>query len=103
MRKTAIDFVDFLRTRGIVGFAVGFIIGRAISDLVGSLVTDIINPVIGLLIGSLGDLNSLSIKIFSASINYGKFFSLLINFVIIAIVVYVGAKILRLEKIDKRT
>lgn len=95
------NFIHFIRSRGIVGFAVGFILGRAVSDLIGSLVSDIINPVIGLATGSFGDLSDLSIHIFSASINYGKFISVAINFFILAIVVYIGAKILRLEKLDK--
>ncbi|MDE2041154.1 MAG: MscL family protein [Patescibacteria group bacterium] len=95
------DFINFIRTRGIVGFAVGFIIGRAISDLVGSLVTDIINPVIGILLGSFGNLSDLSVHVFSASINYGKFLNLVINFFILAFIVYFGSKILRLERLDK--
>lgn len=101
MRKTMRDFVDFLRTRGVVGFAVGFIVGKAISDLIGSLVTDIINPIIGILVGSFGNLSDLSVHIFSASINYGKFLNFLIDFLILAFIVYFGSKILKLEKWDK--
>jgi large conductance mechanosensitive channel len=95
------DFINFVRSRGIIGFAVGFIMGKAISDLVGSLVYDILNPVIGLLIGTFGNLSDLSINIFSASIRYGKFLNLVLNFIIIALVVYLGIKIFRLEKLDK--
>ncbi len=94
-------FIDFIRTRGIVGFAVGFILGKAISDLVGSLVTDIINPLIGLATGHLGDLNSMALHIFSASVNYGKFINVLLNFIILAFVVYFVFKVLKIERLDK--
>ena len=81
-------FLDFIRTQGVVGFAVGFILGRAISDLVGSLVNDIINPLIGLALSRFSDLSKLSITINDSIIGYGKFLSLLINFFILAFVVY---------------
>ncbi len=81
-------FIHFIRTQGALGLAVGFILGKAVSDVVGSLVSDIINPIIGLGLGKLGDLNRLAVHLGSATISYGKFISILINFVIIAAVVY---------------
>jgi len=101
MRKTFIDFFDFIRTRGVVGFAVGFILGRAVSDLVGSFVSDILNPLIGLVLGRFNDLSSATFDIATATIAYGKFLSLVINFLLLALVVYFAIKFLRLEKIDK--
>jgi len=95
------DFIEFIRTRGVVGFAVGFIVGKAVSDLIGSFVTDIVNPLVGLATGSLGDLSAMSLQIFSASVNYGKFISALITFFILVGVVYMFSKVLRLEKLDK--
>lgn len=81
-------FVHFIRTQGVFGFAVGFILGKAVSDLVASLVNDIINPLIGALFVSFADLAALSVKVGASTISYGKFISLLINFVILAAVVY---------------
>lgn len=94
-------FLEFIRTQGVVGFAIGFILGRAVSDLVGSLVNDIINPIVGLMLGRFKDLASLSFKVYDASINYGKFLNLVINFIILCFIVYVVFKQLRLEKLDK--
>ena len=37
-------FMDFIRTQGVVGLAVGFILGGAVSKVVAALVTDVINP-----------------------------------------------------------
>lgn len=81
-------FVHFIRTQGVVGFAIGFILGKAVSDLVGSLVNDIINPLLGLAFKHFGDLTQLVWHIGNSTISYGKFLSLLINFFILAAVVY---------------
>lgn len=93
------NFVHFVRTQGVIGLAVGFILGKAISDLVGSLVNDIINPVIGLALNRFGDLSQLAFHLGNSTISYGKFISLLINFVIVAAIVYFGITKL-LGKID---
>jgi len=93
-------FMHFIRTQGVAGFAIGFILGRAISDLVGSLVNDIINPLIGLGLYRFTDLSKLAVTIGGSTISYGKFISLLINFFILAAIVYFGIKKLS-EKFDK--
>jgi large conductance mechanosensitive channel len=94
-------FVEFIRTQGVVGLAVGFILGKAISDIVGSVVNDIINPIIGIFLGRFGDLSNLALTIGDANISYGKFLSMVINFIIIAAVIYFGVKKLGLDKLDK--
>jgi large conductance mechanosensitive channel len=96
-------FMEFIRTQGVVGLAVGFILGKAVSDVVASVVSDLINPIIGIALGHFGDLSKLSFQILSANITYGKFISILINFFIVAGVVYFGVKKLGLDKIDKST
>jgi large conductance mechanosensitive channel len=101
MKNTFNDFLHFIRTQGVVGLAVGFILGKAVSDVVGSIVNDLINPIIGILLGKLGDLSALSVQVLSANITYGKFISIVINFLIIAGVVYFGVKKLGLDKLDK--
>lgn len=98
MRK----FIEFIRTQGVVGLAVGFILGGAISGLVASLVNDLINPLIGLLIGNFGNLANLSLHIGAANITYGKFLTILINFIIVALVVYFGVTKLGLDRLDKK-
>lgn len=94
-------FIEFIRTQGVVGLAVGFILGKAVSDVVASIVTDLINPIIGIALGEFSDLSKLSLHVLSAEITYGKFISILINFTIIAFVVYFGVKKLGLDKLDK--
>ncbi|MEK7228275.1 MAG: large conductance mechanosensitive channel protein MscL [Patescibacteria group bacterium] len=94
-------FMDFIRTQGVVGLAVGFILGGAVSKMVASLVDNIINPLVGALLGKV-DLVDRAFNIGSVSLKYGAFISTLVDFVIIALVVYFGVKALRLDKLDKK-
>lgn len=94
-------FLEFIREKGVVGLAVGFILGGSISKLVTSLVNDVVNPLIGLLLGFTKGLQGATFKVGSASIMWGHFISTLIDFVIVAFVVYFGVKILRLDRLEK--
>ncbi len=94
--------MEFIREQGVVGLAVGFILGGAVSKLVTAFINDIINPLLGLLLGLAGDLKNAYFAIGSAKIMYGDMISVLVDFVIIAIIVYCGFKFLRLEKLDKK-
>lgn len=95
-------FLEFVREQGVVGLAVGFILGGAVSKVVSSLVQDIINPLLGILLGAAGNLSEMSWVVGQAEISWGKFIAVLVDFVIIALVVYFGVRGLRLDKLDKK-
>lgn len=95
-------FVNFVREQGVVGFAVGFILGGSVSKLVTSLVNDIINPIIGILIGPAGSLKDNYLKIGSAKIMWGSFITTFIDFLVIALIVYFGVTIFRLDRLDRK-
>lgn len=95
-------FIDFIRAQGIVGLAIGFILGGAVSKVVASFVEDIVNPIIGLLLGAAGDLSTAHFVVGSANIMWGNFISVIIDFLIIALVVYYVFKALGVEKLDKK-
>jgi len=95
-------FLNFIREQGVVGLAVGFILGGAVSKLVTAIVTDIINPIIGALLGSIDGLKTAFISIGSAKILYGDLLSVLIDFIIIASVVYFGVRGIGMDKLDKK-
>ncbi len=97
------DFVEFVRKQGVVGLAIGFILGGAVSKVVSSLVQDIINPLLGIILGSTRGLETAVLTIGTAQIKWGSFVSALIDFVVIALVVYYGFKKLGLENLDKKT
>ena len=95
-------FIEFIRERGVVGLAVGFILGGAIAKLVSSLVTDIVNPILGLLLSKTKSLETMALRIGESKIMWGHFISVMIDFLIVAAVVYFIVKGLGFEKIDKK-
>jgi len=95
-------FMDFIRTQGVVGLAVGFILGGAVSKVVSSIVNDLINPILGIILGAAGDLRTAHIVVAGSKIMWGNFVATTIDFVVIAAVVYFGVKKLGLDKIDKK-
>jgi large conductance mechanosensitive channel len=95
-------FLTFVREQGVVGLAVGFILGGAVSKVVASLVEDIINPLLGVVLGAAGNLNEASLMMGPAEIMWGSFIAVVVDFIVIALVVYYGVKKLGLDKIDKK-
>ncbi len=95
-------FIEFIREQGVIGLAVGFILGGAISKLVASLVKDIINPFLGIVLGAVNNLNNVVFHLGKAEILIGNFVSALIDFIIIAFVIYFGVKKLGLDRLDKK-
>jgi len=95
-------FLNFVREQGVVGLAVGFILGGAVSKVVSALVTDIINPLLGLAMGAVGDFKYASLNLGSAKILYGDLLSVVVDFLVVALVVYFGVKFLKLDKLDKK-
>ncbi|WP_231129043.1 MscL family protein [Candidatus Nitrosocosmicus hydrocola] len=109
VKKTlAQEFFDFLKTFGIIGLALAFVIGQAASGLVTSLVNDIVDPLIGLFLPA-GSLDSLSAKVTNISggiteFKYGHLLSSIIDFLIIALVVFIAYKQLsRFKLVDDKT
>ena len=109
VKKTlAQEFFDFLKTFGIIGLALAFVVGQAASGLVTSLVNDIINPLIGLFLPA-GNLDAMSTRVTNISgeiteFRYGHLISSVIDFLIIALVVFVAYKQLsRFILVDDKT
>lgn len=99
-------FIDFVRTQGVVGLAVGLVLGVAAKAVVDSIVANVFNPIIGL-IGNGGSLEShyVCLKTIEGActnkLGYGRLLSDLVSFVIVAAVVYFIVKGLKLDKLDK--
>ena len=81
------EFKEFISRGNLMDLAVGFIIGAAFTAIVNSLVKNLINPLIGLFIGKI-DLSNLKFTIGEATFKYGSFLNAVINFLIIALVVF---------------
>jgi len=89
------EFREFIARGNVMDLAVGIIIGAAFTAIVNSLVGDLINPLIGLLTGGV-DFTSHVIRIGegedAATFRYGAFMTAVINFLIIAWVVFLLVK-----------
>jgi large conductance mechanosensitive channel len=99
--KNMKGFFDFIREQGVVGLAVGFILGGAVSKTVSSLVENVINPLIGVALGRV-NLAEKVVSIGSVTLKYGAFISSIIDFVVVAAVVYFGVKMIGIERLDKK-
>ena len=87
------EFKKFISKGNVVDLAVGVIIGGAFGKIVSSLVNDILMPIIGAIIGGI-DFSDLSIKIGNAKIMYGMFIQNIIDFIIVALCVFIFVKII---------
>jgi len=89
------EFKEFVMRGNVVDMAVGIIIGLAFGKIVSSLVSDIIMPPIGMIMGSVS-FSDLAIALgegeAAATLNYGIFIDTVINFVIVALAVFMLIK-----------
>ena len=81
------EFREFAVKGNVVDLAVGVIIGTAFGKIVSSLVADLIMPVVGVLIGGI-HYEDLVLFVGEAEIAYGKFLQNVLDFVIVAFVIF---------------
>jgi large conductance mechanosensitive channel len=95
------EFKEFIRRGSVLDLAIGIVIGAAFGKIVTSFLDDILMPPIGLLLGNV-DFNNLFINISgqhydtlkaakdagAATINYGLFISAVLDFLIVALVIF---------------
>ena len=93
-RTLAQEFFDFLKTFGIIGLAIAFVLGQAASRLVTAFVNDIIDPFIGFFLPA-GSLETMTFKVTNLAgstteFKYGDLISTIIDFLIIALLVFLA-------------
>ena len=91
--NTLKEFKEFISKGNIVDMAIGVIIGSAFGKIVTSLVNDIFMPLIGIIIGGL-DFSKLTLTVGDAVIAYGTFIQNIVDFLIIAICIFIMIKVL---------
>lgn len=91
------EFKAFIARGNVLDMAVGIIIGSAFTAIVTSLVNDIIMPIVGAIIGGI-DFSGLKVIVGSSAINYGLFIQAIINFLLIALTVFIIIKALSKAK-----
>lgn len=93
------EFKTFITRGNIIDLAIGVIIGGAFQKVVTSLVNDIIMPAISIITGKV-DYSSLGITVGGATLKYGSFLTAIIDFLLIALSIFVAVKII--TKINKK-
>ncbi len=103
LREQASGFTDFLREYAVVGLAIGFILGQQANTVVKQFVASFIQPWLQLLFGASLDTQKFTIHQGATKIDvaWGAFVYILIEFVIVAIIVYVVFRLLKLEKLKQ--
>jgi large conductance mechanosensitive channel len=84
------EFKEFAMKGNVMDLAVGVIIGGAFGKIISSLVDDVLMPIIGTLVGN--DFEKLSTTINGATVKYGMFIQNVVNFIIIAFVIFMMIK-----------
>jgi large conductance mechanosensitive channel len=85
------EFREFAIKGNVVDLAVGVIIGAAFGKIVASLVADLIMPLIGIMIGGI-HYEDLIIEVGDAKITYGKFLQNVVDFIVVAFVIFLMVK-----------
>lgn len=93
------EFKEFALKGNVMDLAVAVIIGGAFGKIVSSLVDDVLMPVIGTLVGN--DFEKLSTTINGATVKYGMFIQNIVNFLIIAFVIFLMVKAMNKLKKDE--
>ena len=96
------EFKDFLKEYKVVGLAVAFVMGVAVTALVNSIVANLIMPIVTFFLPN-GTWQTAVWKIGTVAIGWGQMLNAVINFIIIAWVVFMIAKvILKEDKVTKK-
>ena len=90
MKKFLDEFKAFIMRGNVMDLAVGVIIGGAFTSLVTSLLDNIISPILGCF--NVGGFRHLSVTLWKAELTYGAFINDVVNFVIMAFVVFLIMK-----------
>ncbi|MGM9961013.1 MAG: large-conductance mechanosensitive channel protein MscL [Allobaculum sp.] len=93
MKKFLGEFKEFISRGNVMDMAVGIIIGSAFTAIVTSLVNDIIMPIVSMICAGV-NITELSVTVGTAELKYGAFLQAIVNFLIIALVVFTMIKTL---------
>jgi large conductance mechanosensitive channel len=95
------EFVEFLKKNQVIGLAVAFIIGTAATALVTALVKDIVMPVVGVILPG-GNWQTALLPVGPINFMAGDFVGAMINFIIIALVVFLLVKYIMKADMSKK-
>lgn len=106
VRGSLSGFVEFVREQGIVGLAVGFVLGTQVKSLVDQVVASFINPLLGLMLPGRGSLTEKTFALTwfgkTQAFGWGAFVFQLITFLMVAFIIYIVLRKLKLDHLDKK-
>jgi len=96
------EFVQFLKAYGVIGLAIAVVIGGKVNELVKSIVDNLVMPFVGMLVPG-GEWRTLGFTIGGAKFGVGAALGSLLDFTIVALLVFVFAKlVLKEESVAKK-
>ena len=93
IKKEVSEFKKFIDRGNVVDLSIGVLMGTAFSKIVSSVVDDLLMPVIGIIIGGL-DFSNIKFKVGDASIQIGNFIQSVVDFLIVALCIFIFVKII---------
>lgn len=104
--KQVSGFADFLREQGVVGVGIGLVLGIQIKAVVDTIMASFVNPVTQLILPGKERLSSQASDITfrgdAVSVGWGAVVYSLFTFLMVALIIYVAYKLLRLDKLAKK-
>ena len=96
------EFYAFLRNYGVIGLAIAVVIGGKVNELVKSFVDNLVMPLLGILIPD-GNWRSFGFEIAGAKFGIGPFLGTLVDFIIVALVIFLfSKKVLKEDVVAKK-
>ena len=96
------EFLDFLKNYKVIELAIGFVIGNAVKDLVTATAQDLLMPIIGIFTPT-GSWQNIAFSVMGSEFKVGNFISALLDFAIVAVIVFIVIKkILKIEDSAKK-
>ena len=99
IKKEIGEFKEFINRGNVIEMSIGVLMGTSFSKIVTSIVNDVLMPTIGIFMGGL-DFTNIVFKIKDAEIKVGSFIQSVVDFLIVAICIFVFIKIL--SKLTKK-
>lgn len=102
MKTFVKDFATFLREYKVISLAIAFVMGTAATSLVNSLVNDVFMPMLSPVLSASGSWKGAVLSIGSIHIAYGSFLGQVINFTIIALVIFFVVRVFFKESKEQK-
>ncbi len=91
------EFMEFLKTYGVIGLAIAVVIGGKVNEFVTATVSDLLMPIIGMILPG-GDWKSWVLELGPLKLSVGHWIGASIDFIIVAYFVFMFAKLVLREK-----